>query len=267
MDTSGAELWKSDGTAAGTVLVKDIYPPGYYGSSNPSNFTNVNGTLFFTANDGTNGTELWKSDGTDGRHRPGQGHRRGSRVAPAPPTSPTSTARCSSAASDPSSGTELWKSDGTAAGTVLVKDIYAGDDRFQPRQPHQRQRHAVLRGRRRHATATSCGRATAPRPAPSWSRTSTRAADGSSPANLTNVNGTLFFAPTTAPTARAVEERRHRRRHRPGQGHRRRERRLQSQLSHQRQRHAVLPAADGTNGYELWKSDGTAAGTVLVKDI
>ena len=26
-------------------------------------------------------------------------------------------------------------------------------------------------------------------------------------------------------------------------------------------------ANDGTNGYELWKSDGTASGTVMVKDI
>ena len=32
--THGYELWKSDGTAAGTVLVKDIYP-GSYGSSSP----------------------------------------------------------------------------------------------------------------------------------------------------------------------------------------------------------------------------------------
>ena len=60
--TNGRELWKSDGTAAGTVLVKDINPGS--GSSYPSNLTNVNGTLFFTADDGTNGRELWKSDGT-----------------------------------------------------------------------------------------------------------------------------------------------------------------------------------------------------------
>src|SRR5262249_3213533 len=58
----GSELWKSDGTATGTVLVKDINP----GSASPNlNWsTNVNGTLFFAAVDGTNGMELWKSDGT-----------------------------------------------------------------------------------------------------------------------------------------------------------------------------------------------------------
>ena len=60
--TDGFELWKSDGTAAGTVMVKDINP-GPDGS-NPSDLTNVNGTLYFEANDGPNGAELWKSDGT-----------------------------------------------------------------------------------------------------------------------------------------------------------------------------------------------------------
>ena len=60
----GTELWKSDGTAAGTVLVKDIDPAGEARTSAVGNSTNVNGTLFFTANDGTHGVELWKSDGT-----------------------------------------------------------------------------------------------------------------------------------------------------------------------------------------------------------
>ena len=59
---NGREVWKSDGTSAGTVLVKDIRPGS--SSSSPLNFTEVNGTLFFSANDGTNGYELWKSDGT-----------------------------------------------------------------------------------------------------------------------------------------------------------------------------------------------------------
>jgi ELWxxDGT repeat protein len=60
--THGVELWKSDGTAAGTVLVKDINPGA--GDSDPNWLTNVNGRLFFRADDGTNGSELWQSDGT-----------------------------------------------------------------------------------------------------------------------------------------------------------------------------------------------------------
>ena len=47
---------------AGTVLVKDINPAS--ASSNPANLTNVNGTLYFAANDGSSGIELWQSDGT-----------------------------------------------------------------------------------------------------------------------------------------------------------------------------------------------------------
>ena len=61
--SSGGELWKSDGTEAGTVRVKDIYPGG--GGSYPEYLTAVNGTLFFSADDGSSGGELWKSDGTE----------------------------------------------------------------------------------------------------------------------------------------------------------------------------------------------------------
>jgi gliding motility-associated-like protein len=59
----GRELWVSDGTASGTFLVRDIAPGGF--SSNPSNLTNVDGTLYFVANNGTVGAELWTSDGTE----------------------------------------------------------------------------------------------------------------------------------------------------------------------------------------------------------
>ena len=58
---SGQEFWKSDGTPEGTVLVKDINP-GIF-NSNPLNFTDLNGMVFFSAA-GTEGRELWKSDGT-----------------------------------------------------------------------------------------------------------------------------------------------------------------------------------------------------------
>src|SRR5947208_6177556 len=52
---NGSGLWKSDGTPAGTVLIKAIYP---------SQLVNVNGTLFFVASDVIDNGELWKSDGT-----------------------------------------------------------------------------------------------------------------------------------------------------------------------------------------------------------
>jgi ELWxxDGT repeat protein len=65
-DEHGFELWRSDGTGAGTVLVKDILP-GHHGSgpSDDMDVLNVNGTLFFQADDGIHGVELWKSDGTE----------------------------------------------------------------------------------------------------------------------------------------------------------------------------------------------------------
>ena len=58
--TYGTELYTSDGTAAGTVLVKDIYPG--YNSSSPYSFTNVNDTLYFIATDAS-GTGLWWAAG------------------------------------------------------------------------------------------------------------------------------------------------------------------------------------------------------------
>lgn len=65
--TDGDELWVSDGTAAGTHIVKDIYP-GATGS-NPQWLCVAGNLCFFSANTPANGTELWVSDGTaDGTH-------------------------------------------------------------------------------------------------------------------------------------------------------------------------------------------------------
>ena len=68
---NGTELWKSDGTASGTLMVKEINPG--IGNDDLSLLTAVGNNLFFRANDGIHGTELWKSDGF--WHRYGQRYR------------------------------------------------------------------------------------------------------------------------------------------------------------------------------------------------
>ncbi|MFO0845224.1 MAG: ELWxxDGT repeat protein, partial [Gemmataceae bacterium] len=183
--THGTELWKSDGTAAGTSMVKDIFPGSSYpNSSNPRGLTNVNGTLFFTANDG-HGYELWKSDGTAaGTVMVADINPNNSNPGSAGPDHLTNVnGELFFTADDGVHGYELWKSDGTVAGTVLVKDVYPGS-------------RWVNGWYGQYYVVNSSG-----------------------PSNLTNVNGTLYFS-----------------------------------------------AYDG-QGNELWKSDGTAAGTSMVKDI
>src|SRR5262249_20660147 len=61
-NVNGAELWVTDGTAANTHLVKDILPGP--DSSAPDELTNLDGRLYFTADDEVDGVELWQSDGT-----------------------------------------------------------------------------------------------------------------------------------------------------------------------------------------------------------
>ena len=104
-------------------LVKDIAPGGLTGG--PSNFANVNGTLFFAARDGVNGVELWKSNGTAAGTELVKDI-----VAGSGSSNPTHLINVNGTlfftAETAPNGRELWKSNGTAAGTVLVKDINPG---------------------------------------------------------------------------------------------------------------------------------------------
>jgi ELWxxDGT repeat protein/VCBS repeat-containing protein len=124
---NGGGLWRTNGTAAGTTLIKAVKPTNTEDYVALYNLTNVNGTLFFTIHDDP--TQLWKSDGT------------------AEGTAPikTWTDHFSSLSEltpfqgqlyftvdDGEHGRELWRSDGTTAGTQLVKDIYAGNPGAHP---------------------------------------------------------------------------------------------------------------------------------------
>lgn len=58
----GKELWCSDGTATGTVMVVDLQPGA--GACNPSELTAFGDELYFTATVQGFGNELWRTDGT-----------------------------------------------------------------------------------------------------------------------------------------------------------------------------------------------------------
>ena len=117
---SGPELWKSDGTSAGTVMVKDIRP-GSAGST-PERFADVNGTLFFVADDGTHGKEVWRTNGTSaGTVLVKDIIRTAGSSNPSGLTNVNGTLFFS--ANDGQYGYELWKSNGTEAGTIMVEDI------------------------------------------------------------------------------------------------------------------------------------------------
>lgn len=110
------DLWKTDGTEAGTVMVKDL-PSG-----NLLMHTDINGALLFSI-----GNDLWKSDATESgtnviTNRAIFGNRYVKH----------NNVIYYSGYGTNSQGNELFKTDGTAAGTVLVKDIRPGSSNSFP---------------------------------------------------------------------------------------------------------------------------------------
>lgn len=124
------ELWRSDGTAAGTRLVKNI---DFSRSSNPSFLTNVSGTLFFAAYKYPDGMELWKTDGTEGGTVLVKDIRSSGNAGSSPQDLVNFNGTLLFSADNGVHGRELWRSDGTAAGTSFVADINPGGDSSEAR--------------------------------------------------------------------------------------------------------------------------------------
>jgi ELWxxDGT repeat protein len=110
-----AGLWASDGTRAGTTLVKRI---------DPECLTALGRDAFFVASDPRHGTELWTSDGTRVGTRRVMDIARGTRSSYPEELTPVGDALFFTARDR--HGRELWITDATGSGTSMVRDI---DDR------------------------------------------------------------------------------------------------------------------------------------------
>lgn len=117
-DNGQAELWKTDGTESGTQLVAD---PDPLTGLNPTGLTVLGGKVLLSAFTPSTGYELWSSDGTDAGTQlvkdlnPGP---MGS--APYNLTLSPSGQAVFFVAKDAANERQLWRSDGTAAGTVSL---------------------------------------------------------------------------------------------------------------------------------------------------
>jgi ELWxxDGT repeat protein len=127
----GTELWRTDGTRAGTELVRRVCSQGCYSGLRP--MVAVDGALYFQGSDPEHGNELWRSDGTAAGTgllldvRPGPG---GS----FPDELTAFAGRLLFRANDGAAGEELWQSDGTAPGTELLADVCPGACSSRPQE-------------------------------------------------------------------------------------------------------------------------------------
>ena len=262
----GDEIWRTDGTATGTVLIKDVdeTTSAFFMAEGliSDSFGALGGNVFFQATDGSSGVELWRSNGTEAGTelvtdlRPGsssslphQLRSVGSRLifsAFSGPEGVWSTDGTSGgtqslvlddlpweigvgggnaffAAGSSDNGGKLWRTDGTPAGTVPLIPLFPGSDSSPTREyvevgskvffPFTDSAGTELWASDGTAPGTYRVANIAPELPPGSSP------QNSYPSNLTRVGNLLFFSAST------------------------------------------------NAGTELWKSDGTTAGTVLVKDI
>ncbi len=97
-------------------------------SADPSEFIDINGTLFFVADDGSNGRELWKSDGTT------IGTQMVKNINTQANSNPTKLTDVDGmlyfTANDGLNGVELWRSDGTEEGTELFANLTNGNTTY-----------------------------------------------------------------------------------------------------------------------------------------
>jgi len=124
MDVRSYGLWKSDGTEAGTVLVKRLSKRHF-----PWGLTAVGDTLYFSAYDRDHGYELWRSDGTEAATHIVKDLWEGPNGSGPDRLTVVGDAVFFFTDDSPDWGTphllSLWKSDGSRSGTVLLATVRA----------------------------------------------------------------------------------------------------------------------------------------------
>jgi len=265
--TRGIELWRTDGSEEGTVLVKDLRPGT--SSSKPAWFTSVGGDLYFVISDSAIGRELWKTDGSEGGTVLVADIDNLAGFGSVMKIAGVLDGTVYFVADGATTGTELWRVDGGAPeGAVLVKDLRPGSAGSGPST------FAVVDGVL-YFTADEgvSGREL-------WRTDGTESgtwrvmdiapgARGSDPATFTVSGTTLYFTADDGvsgrelwrtdgtSTSRVADIR-------PGSDNGV----LAESLFVLPNEQVVLFAAnDGRQGTELWRSDGTEAGTFVLHDI
>ena len=232
---SVAELWSTDGTAAGTTKA-GVLTGGVSTFTQAYDFTVFQGRIYWTQvvnASTTNRRELWSSDGTGVTqvYAPSVGGVETSSALTNTQTMKVVDGTLFFTARDANSGNvnvELYATDGTTANTRLVKDIASGSGSSSPNNM------AVLGGRLVFAAQTDAAAREV------WISDGTAAgttllkdiqpgAGSSEPNSFVSAGGKVFFIANRGP-------------------------------------YSFSSAAEAT-GAELWVTDGTPAGTVMVKNI
>jgi ELWxxDGT repeat protein len=264
--TNGLQLWETDGTGSPTPLPQGGFTVGTFmvadingtAGCNPQFLTNVNGELFFSANDGVHGNELWKSDGK------ASGTQLVADINPTGDSNPHDLTNVGGSlyfvADDGTHGDQVYKSDGTtttmvalinptgSSGAYDITDVngtayFAANDGTDGFQLWRSDSGGTLMVADINGTA------------------------GCNPQNLTNVNGELFFSANDGVHGNELWK--------------------SNGMSSGTQLVADINptgdsnpydltafnslvyfgANDGSHGVELWSSDGTGPNTKIVMDI
>ena len=264
--STGIELWVSDGTPGGTHLVADIYPGD--SGSHPAHLADLGGVCLFRAwgIDSSVGEELWRSDGTAAgtwmvRDLNPNGHS-------APSYLYTWNGAVYFTAISGPYGQEIHKSDGTEAGTVVVHDTWPGSG--SGGAEHFQAAGGILYFESSDDTHGKELWRTDGTDAGTWMVKDINPSGHSLPNELIEFNSMLFFVAndydygaggrelwksdgTEAGTVMVMDIY-------PGAN-------SSPAALCVFNGELYFGADDGVHGQELWKSDGTEAGTVLVKDI